>query len=103
MPASGAVRWRLVVVGRVQGVGYRARVAAAARSAGLVGSVENLTDGTVLVDVQGLEERVERFVAEIREPHGLSRPTSVRRVGEGRAAPGRVGFEIVGRVRTGVP
>jgi acylphosphatase len=95
LAAPGAVRWQLVVAGRVQGVGYRARVAASARGAGLVGSVANLPDGTVLIDVQGPEERVERFLGEIREPRGLSRPSAVRKVGERPVARGRVGFEIV--------
>ena len=84
-------------------MGYRVRVAAIARGARLVGSAANLPDGTVLVDAQGPEDRVERFVGEIREPHDLGRPTSIRKMGEGRVAPGRFGFEVVGRLRSEAP
>jgi acylphosphatase len=41
------VRKRVVVEGRVQGVGFRVACAHAARSAGLAGQVRNLPDGRV--------------------------------------------------------
>lgn len=45
---------RLVVRGRVQGVGFRASVRARARSLGVAGWVRNRPDGAVEVAVEGL-------------------------------------------------
>nr|WP_259559535.1 acylphosphatase [Brachybacterium sillae] len=54
---------RIVVVhGRVQGVGFRAATAAQARPLPLGGTVRNLLDGTVEVDVQGETAAVEQLL-----------------------------------------
>ena len=88
------VHWKCLAVGRVQGVFYRARVREAARRHGLAGSVENLSDGTVSIDVQGPLEMVERFVQEVVGPRGLSDARSVRRVAELPISPDMNAFEI---------
>ena len=50
---EGTVRRRYVVSGRVQGVGFRYRARYAAEQLGLAGWVENESDGTVTLEVQG--------------------------------------------------
>jgi acylphosphatase len=64
------VRRRVVVSGRVQGVGFRYGIAARARSLGVGGSVRNLADGTVEAFLEGPRPRVESLVDWCR--HGPS-------------------------------
>jgi acylphosphatase len=72
-------RWRLLATGMVQGVGYRARVADAARARHLVGTVENDPEdpGQVHIVVQGRPAVLEMFRQAISFPRGLSRPDEV--------------------------
>lgn len=61
------IRRRLVVYGRVQGVGFRWFVRRAAHSRGLAGWAANRLDGTVEVVLEGepaIVESVERLVGE---------------------------------------
>jgi acylphosphatase len=67
------VRKRVVVEGRVQGVGFRVACAHAARSAGLAGQVRNLPDGRVEAVFEGPADAVDSLVVWCR--HG---PTSAR-------------------------
>ena len=53
---------RLVVRGRVQGVGFRYATADAAQTCGVVGWVRNRRDGTVEVFVQGEADAVQRAI-----------------------------------------
>ena len=53
----------LVVVGRVQGVAFRARAVAEASRLGLSGWVRNRMDGTVEARAEGPPEAVDAFVA----------------------------------------
>ena len=53
---------RLVIRGRVQGLGYRYAMTAAAEALGVTGWVRNRRDGTVEAVVQGDEEVVERLI-----------------------------------------
>jgi acylphosphatase len=46
-------RWRLIVRGKVQGVGYREGCCRCAQNLGLSGWVRNLADGTVEVEAEG--------------------------------------------------
>jgi acylphosphatase len=52
------VRRRLIVHGRVHGVGFRVFVARAAQSRRVTGSARNLPDGTVEVVLEGDAENV---------------------------------------------
>jgi acylphosphatase len=58
-----AVRKRVVVTGRVQGVGFRAACAAQARAFGVAGTVRNLPDGRVEATFEGDADAVEALVA----------------------------------------
>lgn len=53
---------RLVISGRVQGVGFRESMIAVARQHGLNGWVRNRFDGTVEAILQGEAEAVEQLV-----------------------------------------
>lgn len=65
------VRRHYRVEGRVQGVGFRWWTARAARTAGLCGTVRNLADGAVEVEVEGAVEAVDRFRSQLeRGPPG---------------------------------
>ena len=57
------VRKRVVVEGRVQGVGYRMACARQAQAAGLGGMVRNLPDGRVEAVFEGSPESVDALVA----------------------------------------
>lgn len=60
--------FRILVTGRVQGVGYRSFVASIARKHHVTGFVRNLPDGTVEVVAS---ERNNEFLKELRQPpHG---------------------------------
>jgi acylphosphatase len=89
------VHWLCVAIGRVQGVNYRARVAEAARRFGIRGSVANRPDGSVRIEVQGLEEHVEAFLRDVSGPRGASDAHEVRRVSALPLSPSLGGFEIL--------
>lgn len=85
---------RFVVIGRVQGVGFRYFAIRAARQVGVSGTVRNLPDGTV----EAIAEGSQAAVTEFRE--ALERGPSyghVTRVDELEMQPtGRyAGFEVV--------
>lgn len=84
---------RLLVSGRVQGVGFRAFVAGAAREAGLSGWVRNLSDGRVEVFAEGEAEALAGLEAACARGPFLAR---VGRVVVEQAMPeGRPGFRQV--------
>jgi acylphosphatase len=62
-----AVRRRVVVHGRVQGVFFRDSAERMARSAGVSGWVRNRNDGAVEAAFEGEPEAVDRMVAWMRE------------------------------------
>jgi acylphosphatase len=64
------IRRRVLVAGRVQGVGYRVACARAATAAGLAGVVRNLPDGRVEAIFEGPADRVAELVEWCR--HGPS-------------------------------
>jgi acylphosphatase len=57
------VRKRVVVAGRVQGVGYRASCASQARALGVAGTVRNRPDGRVEAVFEGATPAVDALVA----------------------------------------
>jgi len=73
-----SVRARILVSGRVQGVGYRAFTCRMAIARGLAGCVENLDSGQVAVDVQGGRPVLEAFLAELNKGPVGARVTQVQ-------------------------
>jgi acylphosphatase len=86
------IRRKVIVEGRVQGVGFRYAVVRAARSRGVAGWVRNRPDGTVEAVFEGDAEPVESMVAFCREgPRGAV----VGQVSVEEEAPeGLVGFDV---------
>ncbi|MBQ7679017.1 MAG: acylphosphatase [Butyrivibrio sp.] len=60
--SAEVVRKRIVVSGRVQGVGFRYRASHAAGMLGLTGWVRNDPEGTVTMELQGEEEQIYRLI-----------------------------------------
>jgi acylphosphatase len=75
--ANGApaplIRYRVIVRGQVQGVGFRASCAHRARDAGLAGSVRNLGGGGVEAVFEGPTHAVEQLVAWCRTGPAMAR------------------------------
>jgi acylphosphatase len=69
---------RVVVEGRVQGVGFRYACAREATAAGLVGVVRNLPDGRVEAIFEGPPDRVEALVAWCRRGPRSARVQAVQ-------------------------
>ena len=63
MQHGDVVRRRIVVTGRVQGVGYRASVEREATVAGLSGFARNRADGSVIIELEGPAAAVGAVVA----------------------------------------
>ncbi|MES2680297.1 MAG: acylphosphatase [Bacteroidota bacterium] len=70
--------YRIIVKGKVQGVGYRFNAQARAHQFNLTGFVKNLHDESVLIQAEGEEEKVNQFIewcyvgprwAEVTEVH----------------------------------
>jgi acylphosphatase len=59
---SEMIRRRVLIAGRVQGVGYRAACARVAAGLGVRGYVRNLDDGRVEVAVAGPVDAVEQLI-----------------------------------------
>ena len=68
---------RLVISGRVQGVGYRDWMVSRARRLGLSGWVRNLGEGTVEALVDGDEPAVEELLRQCRRGPPLAHVTDI--------------------------
>ena len=84
---------RILVSGRVQGVGFRYFVAGEARALGLTGFVRNLPDGRVEAVATGAPERIEALAAACRRGPPASRVDALE-ISEGPDAPAATTFEI---------
>ena len=74
MAETGA---HIIVRGRVQGVGFRDFVAGEARARSLTGTVRNLPDGGVEVDVEGSRNGIEDLIRRLQIGPPGSRVTDV--------------------------
>lgn len=83
---------RYTVSGRVQGVGFRAFVADAARTEGLAGWVRNLPDGRVAVHAEGDAEALARLEWRLWQGPSMARVDDV--AGEDVVPDGTSGFRI---------
>ncbi len=64
---------RIIVSGRVQGVGFRFFAVDVAEELGITGWVKNLKDGRVEVEAHGVKEIVEVMIERLRQgPPGAS-------------------------------
>ncbi len=72
------MRRRVLVEGRVQGVGFRVACARAAAEAGVAGSVRNRPDGGVEAVFEGAPEAVDRMVTWCRRGPTAARVRAVR-------------------------
>jgi acylphosphatase len=87
---TGTRRW--VVAGRVQGVGYRAFAARAARALSVTGGAANLSDGRVLVEATGPLHALERLEAALWEGSRLARVLTVSEAAQDETPP--AGFDV---------
>jgi acylphosphatase len=68
----------LIVIGRVQGVGYRDALRDAAEKQNVVGWVRNRRDGSVEALLQGAPQAVQALIAWARRGPSLARVTDLR-------------------------
>ena len=64
--AQAPVRARIIVAGRVQGVGYRAFCVRVATQRRLSGGVKNLEDGRVELEVEGRRDLILALIEELK-------------------------------------
>ena len=67
-----AIRQRIVFYGWVQGVGFRWRAMQAANNLGVTGWVRNDPDGSVTMEVQGMQEDIDKVIMAIRQSPYIS-------------------------------
>ena len=61
------IRYYIVVKGRVQGVGFRFFTINIASKYNLTGSVRNMDNGMVEIEVQGEKNTIDNFISEIKK------------------------------------
>lgn len=71
-------RMHAIVTGRVQMVMFRDYSQRKARSLGIVGTVENLKDGTVEIVAEGERDVLEKYAEKLKRGSLLSRVDTVR-------------------------
>lgn len=67
------IRYLIVVDGRVQGVGFRYFTQITAHTLNLTGWCENLMNGKVKIEIQGLENDVHSFIDTIKKGNNFCR------------------------------
>ena len=95
---SGETTIRVVIAGRVQGVGYRYWTARTARDLGLDGWVRNRRDGTVEAVFRGPGETIERMLTACRDGPEPARVDAIERFEADTDEAGQGGFEQRGTV-----
>ncbi|MBQ0000097.1 MAG: acylphosphatase [Clostridiales bacterium] len=65
MTAENIIRQKITFTGRVQGVGFRYRAKYAASASRLTGWVKNEWDGSVLMEVQGTPDNINKMLKTI--------------------------------------
>ena len=68
---------RARVWGRVQGVGFRSFVCRQAASLGLSGYVQNMEDGTVLIEAEGESAQLDKLLGMVQDGPSLSHVSRV--------------------------
>jgi len=66
-------RYLIIVDGRVQGVGFRYFTQITAHTLNLTGWCENLMNGKVKIEIQGLENDVHSFIDTIKKGNNFCR------------------------------
>lgn len=66
------MRYKINVKGKVQGVFYRASTQAKAKELGLSGWVKNEEDGSVLIEAEGEEQKLEKMLEWCRQGPGAA-------------------------------
>jgi acylphosphatase len=87
-------RVRLLVEGRVQGVGYRYSACAEARRLGISGWVRNRSDGRVELEAEGTREDVEQFLDWCRRGPAFAEVSRVDVLARENETPTHDGFTI---------
>ena len=72
-----ALRAKLFVKGKVQGVGYRAFAARVASQRRLCGGVRNLDDGRVEIEVEGPKDQILNLIEDVKTGPAAARVTAV--------------------------
>jgi len=70
---SSRKRYHLIVIGRVQGVGFRHFVRQKANELNLGGWVRNKMDGSVEIEVEGHQDTLQIFIDLVKLGNGYSR------------------------------
>ncbi len=66
-------RVRIIVDGRVQGIGFRYYVSKKAREHDIKGYVRNMYDGRVEIDAEGENDNLHRFMIDCRKGPSMAR------------------------------
>ena len=71
------IRYSIIVDGRVQGVGFRYFTQITANTFNLTGCCENLMNGKVKIEIQGLEEDIHSFISKIKIGNNFCRVDNI--------------------------
>jgi acylphosphatase len=71
------LRAKLCVMGKVQGVGYRAYAARVASQRDLCGGVRNRNDGRVELEIEGPKDKILTFIEDLKIGPPASRVTDI--------------------------
>lgn len=74
---SEKLLYKVIVKGRVQGVGFRWSAAREAESRGISGFVKNMSDGSVYIEAEGPREQLDAFTEWCKRGPGIGYVESV--------------------------